>query len=423
MTVSEKKKSRLDTLLRTCRLIQKLNRARPGMAKSEILFFQMLEKYVSRILNAREEGGFVAAHPVFFPVEILYAMDIVPIHNEVVTNAAALFLDDQPEYLAAGAEAGLAPEICSPHRALAGTYYRGALPQVDAVLWQNLICDNTAKCGEFLMELNHCPGFYLDHPFGNSAIEKQYLVEELKDMIAFLESKSGRKMDWERLSMGVAEMDKQIKLQEEICQIRKASPSPFPARRFLEFLIVDYMFAGQPEETEYLQNLRDELAAMVREGRGAVASERFRLMSFFVPPIYLITALDKIFQEFGAVSVVEPLFTYWKYQKLDPSRPLESVVEKSYLIPETRTMYGPLGQPVLQDLVEIVRDYKIDGSIYYAFMGCRHTCATVKIIKDTLAEQDVPVLTMDCDIIDPTINSENEVRQKLEQFFELLEDR
>ena len=36
---------------------------------------------------------------------------------------------------------------------------------------------------------------------------------------------------------------------------------------------------------------------------------------------------------------------------------------------------------------------------------------------------DVPVLTVDCDIVDPTINSEEEIGEKLEQFFELLEDR
>jgi hypothetical protein len=35
----------------------------------------------------------------------------------------------------------------------------------------------------------------------------------------------------------------------------------------------------------------------------------------------------------------------------------------------------------------------------------------------------VPVLTLDCDVVDPTITSEEDVREKLEQFFELLEDR
>jgi benzoyl-CoA reductase/2-hydroxyglutaryl-CoA dehydratase subunit BcrC/BadD/HgdB len=423
MTTSGTKRNRLESLLRTCRLILRMNKNRPEAAKSEILYYQMLEKYFTRILTAREGGGFVAAHPVFFPVEILYAMDIVPVHNEVVTNTAALLLNDQTEYLAAGAEAGLAPEICSPHRALAGTYYRKDLPQVDMVLWSNLICDNTAKCGEYLMKINHCPGYFIDHPFGDSGTEKTYLVEELKDMVRFLEEKSGRKMVWDRLSQGVAEMDKQVRLQAEICHIRKAVPSPFPARRFLEFLTVDYMFAGQPEETEYLQTLLDELTEMVKQGKGAVNPERFRLMTLFVPPIYLIPALESIYQEHGAVSATEPLFTYWKYHKLDPSRPLESVVEKSYLIPETRTMYGPLGQSTLQDIVDCARDFKIDGCIYFAFMGCRHTCATIKIIKDTLVNIDIPVLTLDCDIIDPTINSEIELRQKLEQFFELLEDR
>ena len=33
------------------------------------------------------------------------------------------------------------------------------------------------------------------------------------------------------------------------------------------------------------------------------------------------------------------------------------------------------------------------------------------------------MLTLDCDVVDPTITSEEEVRDKLERFFELLEDR
>ena len=43
--------------------------------------------------------------------------------------------------------------------------------------------------------------------------------------------------------------------------------------------------------------------------------------------------------------------------------------------------------------------------------------------KDILNDMDVPMLTLDCDVVDPTFTSEEEVREKLEQFFELLEDR
>jgi len=423
MISSEKRSDKINAIIRACRIITRMNQANPEALRSETLYYQMLANYYTRLLNAREEGRFVAAHTVFFPSEILYAMDIVPMHTETTTWMMALFLGEQAEILSAGAELGLVPEICSPHRGLAGAFSLGALPHPDAMLWSNLICDNTAKSGELIMELNDCPGFFLDHPFQRSEAEEKYLIGELEDMIHFLKEKSGRKMDWDKLSEIVARMDRQIELFREINELRKSVPSPFGIRGYLQLLTVDYLCPGQPEAIEYLETLRQELAEMVREGKGAVSTERFRLMTLFVPPMYLIGSLDKLEQEYGAVSVVEPLFTRWAEGRLNPSQPLESVVKKSAMIPERRSMYGPLGEPALQDIIDCAEQYKVDGAVYWAFMGCRHTCATVRLFKDILNERDVPMLTVDCDIVDPTINSEEEIRGKLEQFFEMLEDR
>jgi len=423
MIGSEEKKIKIGAIIRASRLIARMSQARPEAKKSEALYYQMLANYYTRLLNAREEGKFVAAHTVFFPSEILYAMDIVPMHTEMTTWMMALFMAEQAEFLAAGAELGLVSEICSPHRGLAGAFALGALPRPDAILWSNLICDNTAKSGELIMEINDCPGFFLDHPFQDSEAEVKYLIEELEDMIDFLEEKSGRKMDWDKLAEIVERMDKQIALFREICELRKAVPSPFPTQDYFKLLSVDYLCPGEPEAITYLETLRDELAEMVREGKGAVSPERFRLMTLFVPPMYLTGFLEKVTQEYGAVSVVEPLFTRWAEGRLDPTKPLESVAKKLDLIPERRSMYGPLEERTLKDIVDCAEQYKVDGAIYWAFMGCRHTCATVRLFKDILSEIDVPMLTVDCDIVDPTINSEEEVREKLEQFFELLEDR
>ena len=160
MTVTEVKKNQIESLLRACRLVGRMNKNRPDGMKSEQLYYQMLDKYFTNVLNAKQENGFVAAHTVFFPVEILYAMGISPLHNEVTTWTSALLLGNQSEFLTAGAEAGLAAEICSPHRGLAGGYFRGLLPKPDAVLWSNLICDNTAKSGEYIMELDQLPRLF-----------------------------------------------------------------------------------------------------------------------------------------------------------------------------------------------------------------------------------------------------------------------
>ncbi len=422
MTTTEPK-SEVDLLIRTFRLLGRMNRVQPEARSSQTLYYQMLAEYYTRIRNARQEGKLLAAHTVFFPTEILYAMDIVPMHTEMTTWLTALFLREQAELLAKGAELGLAPEICSPHRGVAGIFGLGAIPHPDVILWSNLICDNTAKSGELMMELSHSPGFFLDNPFQSSPGEINYLVGELEDMVHFLEEKSGRKMDWDRLSEMVARTDEEIELYREICQLRKAVPSPMSISGYLELLSADYMFPGQPEATQYLMQLRDELKTMVEQGRGAASPERFRLMTLFVPPMYLMSYLAGLFEELGAVSVVEPLFTRWSEGRLDPAKPLESVARKSFLIPERRSMYGPLSEQALQDITDGAEQYKIDGAIYWAFMGCRHTCATVKVIKETLSEVDVPMLTIDCDIVDPTINSEEEIRDKITQFFEMLEDR
>ena len=421
--MSETKKTVIDSLVRAVRLVGRMNKNRADAAPSEQLYYSMLDKYFSNVLNAKQQNGFVAAHTVFFPVEILYAMGITPLHNEVTTWTTAMLLGNQMDFITAGAEAGLAPEICSPHRGLAGGYFKKMLPQPDAVLWTNLICDNTAKSGEYIAELTGAPSFFLDHPFDKSELENQYMQSELRSLIAFLEKTSSRKMDWDKLSQSVVEMDKQIKLQTEIAELRKARPSPMSSRRFLELLTIDYMFAGQPEATQYLTMLKAELAEKVSKGIGAVNPEKFRLMTLFIPPLHLLPFIDGLFTEFGAVSAVEPLFSFWKYDTLDPSKPLESVAKKSFMIPEARTMYGPLGDETRREITDRAREYQIDGAIYYAFIGCRHTCATIKMFKDLLNNMDVPVLTLDCDIADPTVNSQSEVRQKMEQFFELLEDR
>ncbi|MDP2916297.1 MAG: 2-hydroxyacyl-CoA dehydratase family protein [Dehalococcoidia bacterium] len=423
MTLTEKR-SRLDRMVRTCRMIQRMSRVRPDTYKSEVYYYELMATYYDRLRKAEEEGKFIAAHTVFFPVEILYAMDIVPMHTEASTIAMGLLLGEQPSLLSAAAELRLAPEICSAHRALAGAFSLKFMPRPSVMLWSNLICDNTAKSGELLAELsNNCPKFFLDHPFTGTPEEEKYLIEELKDLISFLEVQTGRKMNWDKLAESVARMDHHIQLYREICELRKAVPSPFYSRGYLEILLADYWYAGQPEATSYLELLRDELAGMVRAGKGAVEPERFRLMSLFVPPINLTGLLEEVFKKHGAVSVVEPFFTFWREGRLDPSKPLESIARKLYMIPERRTMYGPLGDGTIREIVELAREYKVDGAIYYAYMGCRHTCATIKVFKDVLSEIDVPVLTLDNDLIDPTLNNENEIQQKLEQFFELLEDR
>jgi benzoyl-CoA reductase/2-hydroxyglutaryl-CoA dehydratase subunit BcrC/BadD/HgdB len=141
-----------------------------------------------------------------------------------------------------------------------------------------------------------------------------------------------------------------------------------------------------------------------------------------VPPLYSLRFFGQIPQEYGAVSVVEPLFNLWDQGRLDPDKPVESIARKISMFPEM-CMYGQLNDRIIKSIADNAIKYRVNGAICYAHIGCRQASGIIKVLKDVLNKVDVPVLTVDCDILDATIASEEEIRTKIEQFIELLEDR
>ncbi|HSW58917.1 MAG TPA: 2-hydroxyacyl-CoA dehydratase family protein [Dehalococcoidales bacterium] len=422
MTVSPSTRTRLDTVVRSFRMIQKMNRGRPEVKPSENLYYQFLTGYFTRILNAGIDHKPLVLHTIFMPAEILYAMDIVPMHAETTSWMVPAFTGSVGEMLAKASELGLAPEICSAHRVLTGALACGDLPRPDAVTWSNLCCDNSAKSSELLLELTDAPGYFVDIPFSDSPAEIAYGVKELRGLIEFLERTTGRQMDWQKLSDIIARLNHQIDLYQQIYELRKAVPSPFPMHRFAEFMMSSYLMPGHPEVITYLETLRAELSEMVRLGQGAVQPEKFRLMSLFIPPVYLMGLLGEVSRQTGAVSVVEPLFGQWGDLKLDPERPLESLVKKSLAFPECAS-YGPLNERILAETERCARQFKVDGAVLYAHVGCRQGAALIKTYRDMLSRIDVPLFVLDMDLLDQTITSADEIKTKLLQFVEILEDR
>ncbi len=202
----------------------------------------------------------------------------------------------------------------------------------------------------------------------------------------------------------------------EICELRKSVPSPMRSHHLIEMTLAQLLLSGTPELVNFYEVIRDEIKEeMQKPGR---PPERYRLLNFFFYPSYLWKFLNAMEAKYRASMVAEPHLSLWADADIDPARPLESLANKAFALTDT----GPL-RGVADMIANRPKNIRSDGALYWAHIGCRQTCATIKIIKDALLKEGVPTLVIDCDLADATIVSEEEITAKVEQFLELLDDR
>jgi len=414
--------TRLDHVITTLDSIHQ-HRVQSPLNKSDELYYELLAKYYREIRDAHQNGKKVIHHTVMLPTEILYAMDVVPSLIEVVAGAIVNLCNLWEEGLASAKAYGLAPEICSGHRLMLASAILGWLPRPDALIWSNMACDNTAKSCDLLMRLWDSPGFYLDRGYDVNERELAYFVRELEAMIAFLEELTGRKMDYDRLSDIVRCSWEMTQLQREVEQLRKTVPSPMRSRAGMFSHLISYYFSGTPEAVTFFRQLRDEAKARADRGESFIKEEKYRLVMYFEPPIYGWKLLDWMERAHGAVLVMEPAFGQWGPGEIDPRKPLEALAKKTFIRPTVRQMHGPVGL-LVEDMVEAAKTYSADGVISFNHVGCRQSSSCNRLLKDVIGEETgLPFFSVEHDIADPAFVSEEEMRDKIEGFLEMIDER
>ncbi|MFH1624025.1 MAG: 2-hydroxyacyl-CoA dehydratase family protein [Pseudomonadota bacterium] len=413
----------MDAGIKTLEAILEHRRARPA-EKSDEMYYELLIRYLGRVRTAKDEGKYLVAHTVVIPTEILFAMDIIPMHLEFTSMTLTQLTDMYEQAWSTAKAFGFTPEICSAHRNLNAHCILGTLPKPDAVIWSNQVCDNTSKSGDAPAHLYGCPGFFLDRPYRYTENDVQYFTEELGDLVQFLEELTHQKLDWDRLNEALKQSQRMIELHREILELRKAVPAPMRNRRFMQIMAAEWYYSGAPDVIGFLEQVRDEIKDRVEAKVGFVPEERYRLLNLFLPPMNMWKLLDWMEREYGAVSVMEPYCSHWGPGEIDLERPLESLARKSFYQPICRQMHGPVEEGIFKDSIDDAIEYKAEGAIYWAHIGCRQSDACIKILKDGLSEKaGIPTLVVDNDICDPTYATEEQIKDKLEGFFEVLEDR
>jgi benzoyl-CoA reductase subunit B len=131
----------------------------------------------------------------------------------------------------------------------------------------------------------------------------------------------------------------------------------------------------------------------------------------------------KLFYDLGAVIVAS---TYTKVGGVydmgfrhDPTRPLESLAE--YCM----NCYTNLNLPQRIELLEkCITDYHADGFLVNSIKSCNSFSAGQLLMMRTLEEKlEIPVGFIESDLVDPRYFSYANIKNRLESFFQMLEQR
>jgi benzoyl-CoA reductase/2-hydroxyglutaryl-CoA dehydratase subunit BcrC/BadD/HgdB len=434
-------KPKVNVLDRTIKGMKARAAMRDRLASRQI-FYQAMVDYMEAPLRARAAGKPFGWCEVQAPIELFRGLDVPPFYPEhyslvVASQGAELpFLEE--------AEVHHMKDLCSVQKIFIGALMKGELPKPDFSIGV------TAPCDAVLLGMQHAsfphkhkacickqsgcvagiPIYMCDQPFWNDDAALNYYMGEIRGAMAFMEEKTGTKMDMNNLKEAVRKTQEIFRLHGENNQMRKNSPSPMKSRDLFRQAFIFNNLSGTDWGVKYMQAVNAEMKEMVAKGQGAVPNERIRLGWVNAPPYAMLDFMDEMEKEFGAVVVTDNLSCGWAggdgsdgpLFPCDPEDPIRSIAAKG-LAHYGATCYKDANR-MSKVLVRMAKNYHLDGMIFSAHWGCKNVCAIMKHLReDMMNETGIPILFLESDCLDQRTVQIPKLLSLSREYIEMLDQR
>lgn len=373
--------------------------------------------------KAKESGKQVAWVGSTFPVEMLLAMDIIPVWPENYASLCAARQVSVP--LCEVAERhGFSKDLCSYARCVIGSLFEkenlpeGGLPKPDFLVASTCACDTHLKWFQIVSRYYKCPLFLLDVPYNIASADSQNLESnhikhyrsQLEELVLFLEKQTETKLDKNKLRKTLEPSDRTSRLWMEIQDYRKNIPTPMSARDAFSAVFFMLCIPGTEKAVEFYEKLRDELKERVEQGIGVVEDEKYRLVWDNLP-LWFNLQIFSYLESLGAVVVAETFSHVWA-GSLDLSKPYESLARK--YLPNTANCTI---ERRIDLIMSLAKEFRANGIILPTNWGCRMMTIGETIVKNIIQQKlGIPCLIIDVDSTDWRTYDENQVKTKIEVY-------
>lgn len=378
-------------------------------------------------------------------IEILRSFDFELAFPEInslqsgVRKAAGDFITKAEDF-------GFSPDVCSYVKADVGLMLTNMqhpsevqIPPPDLAIASSL-CNVYIKWAEIWERRFGTPAFVLDIPgkrFANWRVpigsaqhkaDSRWVEGQFRDLIARCEQITGKKFDPDRLSEIEVKVNEMVRLWIEILAFNRHRPAPYNSMLDgLTYMGVLNAWRGTNEGVEYMRLLRDEIAGKVARGEGRVPNERFRLIFSGTPCYVQMRRLIELFESHGGVFAASDYLTYaaggLDSAELfyDPTRPLESLAEVTTLASQAGLSNHFFSHHAL---AQQLKDFAADGIVYHGIKSCRTVATSMADNREYVTTRHgMPTLYIESDLIDARYWSDAQIKNRIDAYFELLEQR
>lgn len=348
----------------------------------------------------------------FFPTELLHALGI-PLFSPEVAAALAASFGFQEYFLKEAENRWFGRDNCSFHRCAVGGLLARYYPLPGAFCVTSHLCEGAVFTFSNLAGLYRRPLLLLDVPVERDDEALNYIVAQLREIISALEKIAGVSLQEEKLKEAVANAEATRRAMEKVNDLRLHPDSPLTAREAFSFLYLYFTGLGSSAMRRAYETLAQELEERIEEKKGSAKAPRFKLLWLHLPPFYRNNILEYL-EEKGARVVFEE-FNHVYWGTMDPARPLESIAARML----AHFSYGHINRRI-EVIKELAAKYDVDGIIHFSHWGCRQSCGSLRIIRDSLQKEGLPFLELDGDCIDKRNYAPGQVQTRIDGFLEML---
>ena len=326
--------------------------------------------------KARTGGGAIGILPIYFPKEIIHAAGVLPV--EVYGGGDMVDIVKGDSYYQS--------YICHLPRSIIDLGLSGKLDVLDGMICP-FTCDVIRNfSGVYQLLFPDKYSRFFDQPQNfDPDIGGEYMISQLKEVIAFLEEK-GKKVTTERLNESIGLYNENRALIRKLYDMRSQKPWQVPSHEV--YLL---MRAGNIlEVTEHNHMLKEYMGAADELKRKPLDNIRVLIIGAFCeqPPLNLV----KVMELSGCYIVDDDFILGNRYLDQDVEigdNPLKALVD-GYLksnVPSSCRFEGYEAKE--EKLIKLVRERKVDGVVFACASFCDPALQDIPNYQKKLDEEGV----------------------------------